>query len=66
MQIKKNEMGLGEVKEAKGRMEVALRQSQGHEYELQDRIRRVEEGVKVKEMASLTAHELLTRIIISN
>ena len=62
MQIKKNEMGLGEEREAKGRMEIAMRQSQGQTYEMEDRIRRSEEGMKVNYIYSALA--ILGHLII--
>ncbi|KAF2364832.1 Coiled-coil domain-containing protein 154 [Trinorchestia longiramus] len=46
MQIKKNEMGLGDERESKGRLEIAMRQAQGHQYEVDDRVKRCEDGIK--------------------
>ncbi|XP_018016353.1 interaptin isoform X2 [Hyalella azteca] len=50
IQIKKNEMGLGDERESKTRLEIAVRQAQGHQFETDDRVRRCEEGVKENRM----------------
>lgn len=48
MNVKKNEMGLVEEKEGRSRLDAAFRQSQNKTYEMEDRIRRCEDGIKVR------------------
>ncbi|XP_047490125.1 myosin-J heavy chain-like [Penaeus chinensis] len=59
MNVKKNEMGLVEEKEGRSRLDAAFRQSQNKTYEMEDRIRRCEDGIKetrnaIQQMASHT------------
>lgn len=41
-------MGLVEEKEGRSRLDAAFRQSQNKTYEMEDRIRRCEDGIKVR------------------
>ncbi|KAG7173022.1 putative trichohyalin-like 3 [Homarus americanus] len=59
MNVKRNEMGLVEEKEARTRLENTFRQSQNKNYEYEDRMRRCEEALKenrnaVQQMVSHT------------
>ncbi|XP_063599664.1 centrosomal protein of 290 kDa-like [Penaeus indicus] len=59
MNVKKNEMGLVEEKEGRSRLDAAFRQSQNKTYEMEDRIRRCEDGIKetrnaIQQMSSHT------------
>ncbi|XP_064089656.1 cytadherence high molecular weight protein 2-like isoform X2 [Macrobrachium nipponense] len=46
MNVKKNEMGLVDEKEARNRLDGAIREAQSKNYEVDDRIRRCEDGIK--------------------
>ncbi|XP_068249791.1 LOW QUALITY PROTEIN: putative leucine-rich repeat-containing protein DDB_G0290503 [Palaemon carinicauda] len=46
MGVKKNEMGLVDEKESRNRLESSIREAQSRNYEIDDRIRRCEDGVK--------------------
>ncbi|XP_042890385.1 dynactin subunit 1-like isoform X2 [Penaeus japonicus] len=58
MNVKKNEMGLVEEKEGRSRLDAAIRQSQNKTYEMEDRIRRCEDGLKENRNAiqQMTSH----------
>nr|XP_027224303.1 trichohyalin-like [Penaeus vannamei] len=58
MNVKKNEMGLVEEKEGRSRLDAAFRQSQNKTYEMEDRIRRCEDGIKETRnaMQQMTSH----------
>ncbi|XP_037803034.1 LOW QUALITY PROTEIN: cingulin-like [Penaeus monodon] len=58
MNVKKNEMGLVEEKEGRSRLDAAFRQSQNKTYEMEDRIRRCEDGIKETRNAiqQMTSH----------
>ena len=46
MNVKRNELTLGEEKDAITRMDSTVRQTQGKTFEFEDRIRRLEDSVK--------------------